>query len=63
MDNNNLSKLKQLYENGFKCIRYEDSDNGELRAYFKNFTEERIDEIVSEDKKEITEIKNYIDNN
>ncbi len=62
MEKKNMDKLKQLYENGYKCIKYEDNSDGELKAYFKNFEEEKIEELVSYDESEITQIKNYVDN-
>ncbi|MTI48490.1 hypothetical protein [Sporosalibacterium faouarense] len=61
MDKRNLERVKKLYDKGFKCIRYEDGENGELTAYFKNFEEESIDSIQCIDKKEINEIKSFID--
>ncbi|RKD32484.1 hypothetical protein [Thermohalobacter berrensis] len=57
----NLDKLNHLYNKGFKCIRYEDGEEGEFRAYFKNFETEQIDSIKSYNEEEITEMKNFID--
>jgi len=62
MKNDNIMKLQELYNKGFKCIRYEEGNKGQLVAYFKNFEDEGIDELTSYDETEIEEIKNYIDN-
>lgn len=61
MDKDKLNKLKHLYNKGYKCIKYEENSNGELTAYFKNFEEEKIDELTSSVKSESKEIKNFID--
>ncbi len=61
MQINNFEKVKTLYDNGFRCIRYENGDNGEFTAYFKNFEKEEIDSLVCEDENEISEIKSFID--
>ncbi|MTI68750.1 MAG: hypothetical protein FH751_00650 [Firmicutes bacterium] len=57
----NIEKLKKLYSEGFKCIRYEDGNEGELKAFFKNFEQEKIDDIISYDENEINMIKKFID--
>lgn len=61
MDINSFNKVKGLYEDGYKCIRYEDTENGQFTAYFKNFEDERIDTIICNNKEEIREIKTFID--
>ncbi|WP_427339001.1 hypothetical protein [Caloranaerobacter sp. DY30410] len=63
MEKRNLKQLEKLLDNGFKCIKYEDGTNGEFKAYFKNFETEKIDTIVSNDKNEITKMKELIDEN
>lgn len=57
----NINKVKELYDKGFRCIRYEEGSQGELVAYFKNFEEEAIDTLVAYDKNEISQIKDFID--
>lgn len=63
MNYEELNKVKDLYNQGFKCIKYEEESNGCLKAFFKNFESESIETLVSQNKKEIKEIKKYIDNN
>ena len=60
MSYENLEKVKELYQKGFKCIKYEDSSDKRLIVYFKNFENEAIDMISSQDKCEIEDIKSYI---
>lgn len=61
MDNRNLNKLKNLYDKGYKCIRY-DENNDEFTAYLKNFELEKSKEIRSYSKKEFDLLKSFIDN-
>ncbi|QIB26653.1 hypothetical protein [Caloranaerobacter azorensis] len=63
MEKRNLKQLENLFNSGFKCIKYEDEANGEFKAYFKNFETEKIDTIVSNDKDEINKMKQLIDEN
>lgn len=58
----NIDKLQSLYDTGYKCIRYEDCPTGEFKMYFKNFEEEKIDEISSTNTNEINQLKSYVDN-
>ncbi|MGF7056480.1 hypothetical protein [Brassicibacter mesophilus] len=62
LTDDNLERVKELYQNGFRCIKYEDDEDGRLAVYFKNFENEAIDMILSEDKYEIENIKSYINN-
>ncbi len=62
MEKQNLRRVKDLYGQGFKCIKYEDDKDGNLTVYFKNFENESIDMITVQGKSEINEIKNYINN-
>ena len=57
----NIEKVKKLYQNGFRCIRYENDINGLFTAYFKNFKQEKIDSLTCGDESEINEIKSFID--
>lgn len=63
MDKNSFDTVKELYSKGFRCIRYEDGKSGELTAYFKNFKEEKIDSVTCSNKKEIKDIKSFIETN
>lgn len=63
MEKRKLEQLERLFDSGYKCIKYEDGENGEFKAYFKNFETEKIDTIVSNNKNEIPKIKELIDKN
>ncbi|KPU27872.1 hypothetical protein TR13x_00495 [Caloranaerobacter sp. TR13] len=63
MEKRNLKQLERLFDSGFKCIKYENGENGEFKAYLKNFETEKIDTIVSSDENEITKMKELIDEN
>lgn len=62
MKNDNVKKIEQLYKDGYKCIRYEKNSEGKFVAYFKNFEEETSEELFSYDEFEISNIKDFIDN-
>lgn len=62
MKNTNLTQVRNLYDDGYKCIKYENNQNGDLTAYFKNFEKEKSAEITCSIKKEAHEIKSFIDN-
>ncbi|MGO1368001.1 MAG: hypothetical protein ACTHVE_02175 [Senegalia sp. (in: firmicutes)] len=59
----NIEKVKNLYEENYRCIRYENDVNGSMIIYFKNFEKEKIEEISSSDSEEIDELKAFIDEN
>lgn len=60
MEYNSLSDLKSLYDDGFKCIRYERDDNDDMIIYLKNFEKERIEELVVTDADEIKDIVEFL---
>ena len=55
-----LNKVKELYDKGFKCIKYEDGINGQLSIYLKNFEKEKVQQLNVDNMVEIQEIKNFI---
>ena len=57
----NLKEVQELYDKGFKCIKYEDGINGELSIYLKNFEQEKVQQLNVDNLVEIQEIKNFID--
>lgn len=57
----NLKKVRELYDKGFKCIKYEDGTNGELSIYLKNFEQEKVQQLNIGNMVEAQEIKNFID--
>lgn len=60
---NNYNKVCKLYEQGFKCIKYDDEKDGKMNVYFKNFEKEKSDSIEVTDFDEKMKIKNYIKEN
>lgn len=58
-----LNQIKNYYDDGFKCIRYEQKQNGELSIHLKNFESEDIEVLHCADKQEINQIKKFIDIN
>lgn len=57
-----FEKVNKLYQQGFRCIKYEDDQKGQFTAFFKNFEDEKIDSLTCKDDEEIVKIKDYIDN-
>lgn len=62
MNFKDYEKVTKLYQQGFKCIKYEDDQNGQFTAFFKNFEDEKIDSLLCNNDEEIAKIKDYIDN-
>lgn len=60
---NCLNQVKIFYDQGFKCIKYEQKSDDELVIYMKNFENEKIQTMYCNDKQEIQEIREYIDLN
>lgn len=42
---NELEKIKKMYDKGFRCIRYDDTKDGDMCIYFKNFESEESDAL------------------
>lgn len=64
MDNmNEFEKIKKMYENGFRCIRYDDTKDGEMSIYFKNFDNEASEAMRVNGFEQKMQIKNFINNN
>ena len=59
----NYSKICKLYEDGYKCIKYDDEKDGPMNIYLKNFEIEKSDTIKVTDFQEKMRIKNYINQN
>lgn len=57
---NNVEKVKKLYDNGYRCIRYEYEKDNSLSIYFKNFEEEDVAYVNCKNGREIDEIKTFI---
>lgn len=57
-----FDKVTELYDQGFRCIKYQTDENGKFEVFLKNFEDENIDSLVCGDVAEIARIKDYIDN-
>lgn len=56
-------KIKKMYENGFRCIRYDDTKDGEMSIYFKNFDNEASEAMRVRGFYEKMKIKSFINEN
>jgi len=60
---NEFEKIKKMYENGFRCIRYDDTKDGDMCLYFKNFESEESDALRVSDFEQKMQIKSFIKEN
>ena len=60
---NELEKIKNMYDNGFRCIRYDDTKDGDMCIYFKNFDNEDSQAVKVKDFEQKMQIKNFINHN
>ena len=60
---NEFEKIKEMYDNGFRCIRYDDTKDGEMCIYFKNFESEDSKAIRINGFEQKMQIKNFIKQN
>lgn len=60
---NELERIKKMYDNGFRCIRYDDTKDGDMCIYFKNFDNEDSDALRVSDFEQKMQIKNFINEN
>ena len=60
---NELEKIKNMYDNGFRCIRYDDTKDGDMCIYFKNFENEDSQAVKVKDFEQKMQIKNFINHN
>ncbi|HHZ01059.1 MAG TPA: hypothetical protein PLV23_00930 [Sedimentibacter sp.] len=60
---NELEKIKKMYDNGFRCIRYDDTKDGDMCLYFKNFESEESDALRVSDFEQKMQIKSFIKEN
>jgi hypothetical protein len=59
LNNNTLESLKEMYEQGYRCIRTE-NENGTMKIYLKNFETEKTDTIFTNNQEEMSQISQYI---
>lgn len=55
-----LEKIKKMYDNGFRCIRYDDTKDGDMCIYFKNFDSEDSEAIRVKGFEQKMQIKSFI---
>lgn len=55
-----INQIKDLYEDGYRCIYY-DSNTNSHTVYLKNFDTEGSEVIELEDDNDFSEFKDYID--
>lgn len=60
---NEYEKIKKMYENGFRCIRYDDTKDGEMSIYFKNFENEASEAMRVSGFEQKMKIKSFINEN
>lgn len=58
-----FEKIQKMYDNGFRCIRYDDTKDGEMSIYFKNFESEESEAMRVKGFEEKMKIKSFINNN
>ncbi len=60
---NEFERIKKMYEDGFRCIRYDDTKDGDMSIYFKNFDSEASEAMRVSGFEEKMKIKSFINNN
>ena len=60
---NEFEKIKEMYDNGFRCIRYDDIKDGEMSIYFKNFESEASEAMRVKGFEQKMQIKSFINQN
>ncbi len=60
---NEFEKIKKMYEDGFRCIRYDDTKDGDMSIYFKNFDNEESNAMRVSGFDEKMKIKSFIKEN
>lgn len=60
---NEYEKIKKMYDEGFRCIRYDDTKDGDMSIYFKNFENEASQAMRVSGFEEKMKIKSFINEN
>lgn len=60
---NEFEKIQKMYEDGFRCIRYDDTKDGDMCLYLKNFESEDSEAIKIKSFDQKMQIKNFINQN
>lgn len=56
-----FSKLKELYEDGYRCI-YHDNNDSNYTIYLKNFDTENSEVLEFDNDDDFSQFKDYVDN-
>ncbi|WP_434798049.1 hypothetical protein [Terrisporobacter vanillatitrophus] len=56
---NNFNDLKNLYEDGYRCI-YQDGTEGNRKIYLKNFEDEKSTVVDLQDENEFSQFQDYV---
>ncbi|MDF2950343.1 MAG: hypothetical protein K0R07_2394 [Sedimentibacter sp.] len=60
---NEFEKIKEMYDKGFRCIRYDDTKDGDMCVYFKNFESEDSEAMKVSGFDQKMQIKSFINQN
>lgn len=60
---NEFEKIQKMYDDGFRCIRYDDTKDGDMCLYLKNFESEDSEAIKIKSFEQKMQIKNFINQN
>lgn len=55
-----FNKLKELYEDGYRCIYHDSSENDTYKVYLKNFDTEGSEVIELNNEEDFSQFKDYI---
>lgn len=59
---NKFNDLKNLYEDGYRCIYHDSKENNTYTIYLKNFYNEKSEVLELDDENEFNQFKDYISN-
>ncbi len=59
-NDNSLEELQKLYDDGFRCIKYEDANDDEMKVYLKNFETEESREMRIKSYLNKAYVTNYV---
>jgi hypothetical protein len=60
---NEFEKIKKMYGEGYRCIMYDDSKDGDMSIYFKNFESEDSEAMRVSSFEEKMKIKSFVNDN
>ena len=57
-----FNDVKNLYEDGYRCIYHDTSQEQRYTIYLKNFYNEKSEVVELDDENEFNQFKDYINN-